>query len=59
MTRQNLQAIDILFHPNYAKGRLLNPISVRKLKKGYGQWITTKTVIGWAIGMSKQVLTLP
>ena len=53
------QAIISVFCLNNTNDRaLLNPISIKKLKKGNGYWSTTNTEIGWAINTANHFLTL-
>ena len=60
MTRHLLRTIDSLFQPNVSSDRYrLNPICIKKLKKGETHWSTTKTVLRWAIDAAHQILTLP
>ena len=60
MTRHLFRTIDSLLRPNDNNDKdRLDAISIKKLKKGDASWSTTKTVLGWAINMAKQVLTHP
>ena len=60
MMRNMFKIIDILFRPkNSTDIDRLDPISIKKLKKGDVIWSTKKTVLGWSVDTFKQVLTLP
>ena len=60
MTQNMFQTIYSLLCPNNATNKYcLNPILIKNINKGDASWSTTKTVIGWAIGTDKQVLTPP
>ena len=57
MTRHLFRTIDDLLRPNNSTGRYrLDPIYVKNMKKGNARWSTTKTVLGWAIDTTQQVL---
>ena len=60
MTRHLFRAINELFRPNNKDDIAREePISLKKLRKGDAAWSTKNVVLGWAIVIVKQVLTLP
>ena len=60
MTRHLFLSIGKMFQSNKPQYRAREePISLKKLDKGYTRWRTTKTVLGWEIDTVKLVLTLP
>ena len=60
MTRHLFRAINELFRPNDKDDIAREePISLKKLRKDDAAWSTNKVILGWAIDMAKQFLTLP
>ena len=60
MTRHLFCAINNLFRPNNKDDIVWEePISFKKLCKGYAVWNMHKVVLKWSINTAKQVLTLP
>ena len=54
------QAIDDLFRPNNNLEAISqDPISIKKLYKGDGKWITKNTILGLAVKTLYHVMTLP
>ncbi|CAJ1939707.1 unnamed protein product [Cylindrotheca closterium] len=65
-TRRNtmrtlLHVLDSVFQPLSPSDNpnRQDPASVKKLKKGEGNWSTLKTVLGWIIDTVAQTITLP
>ena len=60
-TRRHLcHAIDqVLATPEVSDDKRFKALSLKKLKKGDGAWLTRKELLGWVVDALKQTLELP